>query len=352
MQLYCLGKVPWQDSQLCYHALAHLGSEALALVSPATHYVSVGYHQDACHEVDLDFCRDHDIPVFRREVGGGAVYLDGNQLFFQVVLQRDSPLVPMKKESFYRKFLQPVIEVYRRIGIQAQYKSINDVLAGSRKISGTGAGEIGDCIVFVGNLIVDFDYETMSRVLKVPDEKFRDKVQNTIEANLTTIRRELGQEEASRWTEAELNALLIEEFEKLLGSLQPRVVDDALRSKMDELGSIMTTESWLLRRGRPLNGCSMRIRSGVNLFHRIHKAPGGLIRADFEMRNGIYHEVCLSGDWFCYPREAAQALELKLAGVSTAELRSSLEEFYLEYRIETSGVTIEDWLTVLTERLG
>jgi lipoate---protein ligase len=310
----------------------------------------VGYHQDARHEVDMDYCRDRRIPVFRREVGGGAVFLDENQLFFQIVLRRDSALVPLKKETFYRKFLQPVIEVYRRIGIPAHYKSINDILAGTRKISGTGAGEIGDCVVFVGNLIVDFDYKTMSRVLKVPDEKFRDRVQNTIEDNLSTIRRELGEEESARWSESELNALLAEEFEKMLGPLQPRDMDDALRSKMDELGSMMTTESWLLRRGRPLNGRNMRIRSGVNLFHRIHKAPGGLIRADFEIRDNVYQAVGLSGDWFCYPREAGRALELKIVGVPVERLRSVLEAFYSDHRVETPGITIEDWITVLAVR--
>jgi lipoate---protein ligase len=298
----------------------------------------------------MDYCRDRRIPVFRREVGGGAVFLDGNQLFFQVVLRRDSALVPLKKETFYRKFLQPVIDVYRRIGIPAQYKSINDILSGTRKISGTGAGEIGNSVVFVGNLIVDFDYKTMSRVLKVPDEKFRDRVQHTIEDNLSTIRRELGEKESARWTESQLNALMVEEFEKVLGPLQPRGMDDALRSKMDELGSIMTTESWLLRRGRPLNGRNMRIRSGVNLFHRIHKAPGGLIRADFEIRDNVYQEVCLSGDWFCYQREAGQALELKIVGVPVDRLRSVLEEFYCEHRVETPGITVEDWHTVLAVR--
>jgi lipoate-protein ligase A len=42
----------------------------------------------------------------------------------------------------------------------------------------------------VGNLILDFDYETMSRVLRVSDEKFREKVKKTIRENLRTIRAE------------------------------------------------------------------------------------------------------------------------------------------------------------------
>ncbi|MBW2087211.1 MAG: lipoate--protein ligase family protein, partial [Deltaproteobacteria bacterium] len=159
MELYNLGKVPWQESQLIYHALARLGRESLVLVSPASPYVCVGFHQGLDQELDLEFCQANDIPVFRREVGGGTVYLDGDQLFYQLILHRDNPIAPLKKEAFYREFLEPVVNTYRRIGIQAEYKPVNDVIVSGRKISGTGVGEIGDCLVFVGNLILDFNYE-------------------------------------------------------------------------------------------------------------------------------------------------------------------------------------------------
>jgi lipoate-protein ligase A len=35
-------------------------------------------------------------------------------------------------------------------------------------------------MVFVGSIILDFDYERMTRAIKVPDEKFRDKVFKTM----------------------------------------------------------------------------------------------------------------------------------------------------------------------------
>jgi lipoate-protein ligase A len=57
MYLYPLGRVPWQESQLAYHALASLGRESLVLCSPARPYVSVGYFQDPSQELDLEHCR-------------------------------------------------------------------------------------------------------------------------------------------------------------------------------------------------------------------------------------------------------------------------------------------------------
>jgi len=347
VELYNPGKVSWEESQLIYHALAYLGRETLVLLSPATPYVCIGRHQDVDLEVDLDFCRANKIPVFRREVGGGAVYLDGEQYFFQLILRRDHPLVTPDKETFYRRFLDPVIKVYRRIGLPAEYKPVNDVIARNRKISGTGVAEIGDCLVFVGNLIYDFDYETMSRVLKIPDEKFRDKVHKTMQENLSTIRRELGDEKASLWTEDRLNGLLVEEFEKILGPLQPAEPDAELRAKAAELADKMINENWLHRKGRPGLGRQVRIRSGVEVFHRMHKAPGGLIRADFEMIDGKYGRVSLSGDWFCYPEEAVAALEERLTGRSPAELKAVLTDFYDRGRVETPSLGLEDWLKVL-----
>ena len=348
MKLYNLGKVPWQESQLIYHALGTLGREALTLVSPAEPYVCIGFHQDAEQEVDLDYCRANHIPVFRRDLGGGAVYLDGDQFFFQLILHKDNPEVPKRKEAFYQKFLQPVINAYCRTGISAEYKPINDVIAGTRKISGTGVGEIGDCIVFVGNMIMDFNYEMMSKVLNVPDEKFRDKVHKTLMENLSTIRRELGEEEAERWDEARLNGLMAEEFQKLLGPMQPCDRDKELQRTMDELGEWMLNKEWLYQKGgRQVSGRNIKIRSETKLMHMVHKAPGGLIRAYFEVREGKFRNVSLSGDFFCFPGEAIGWLESSLEGHPVGEIGAFVESFYSENEIETPGIGIDEWVGVL-----
>ncbi|MEE8415759.1 MAG: hypothetical protein V3S05_05760 [Desulfobacterales bacterium] len=349
MNLYNLGKVPWQESQLIYHALARLGRESLVLVSPASPYVCIGYHQDVTHEVDLDFCAANNIPVFRREVGGGAVYLDGGQLFFHVVFKEDNPAIPPTKKAFYQKFLQPVVNVYNRIGIPAVYKPVNDIIVNTRKISGTGVGEIGDSIVFVGNLILDFNYEMMSRILKVPDEKFRDKVQKTLHENLTTIRRELGEKDGDRWGESALNALMAEEFENVLGSLDPCEKDAALQAKMDELGTRMMSKEWLYLKGKASQSRSVRIRSGVTVRHQAHKAVGGLMRADFEVTDDKFANVSISGDFFCYPEDGVARLESILSGKPVMEIREVLTGFFAGCDIEIPGVGLEDWMKLLSE---
>jgi len=344
MKLYRLETVSWQDSQLLYHALPRLGRDGLILLSPGTPYVCLGYFQDAEQEVDLAYCRQQGIPVFRREVGGGGVYLDGEQLFFQLVIHKEDPLVPPSKEAFYRKFLQPVIEAYRALGIPAEYKPVNDVVANGRKVSGTGVAEIGDYIVFVGNLIVDFDYEMMARVLKVPDEKFRDKVFKTLQENLSTVKREMG----SAPSHEELWDLMAAKFAEVLGPLEAETaVDDEWRAKADELAPQLVSDEWLYQKRRPGAGREVKIRAGVEIKHKMHKAPGGLIRATREVQEGTITAVLISGDFFFFPEGKLKELEAALEGVAETDVEATITRFYEAHDVESPGVTPADFATVL-----
>ena len=73
--LYMEGVSPLR-SQTVYHAVGYAMNEStpntIIMVSPNGPYVSIGYHQDIQKEVDLDYCEKHNLPVYRREVGGGA----------------------------------------------------------------------------------------------------------------------------------------------------------------------------------------------------------------------------------------------------------------------------------------
>jgi lipoate-protein ligase A len=340
MNVYDLGRVPWLDSQLIYHAFPRLGMEGLILLAPAEPYVCIGYHQDAEQEVDLAFCKEQAIPVFRREVGGGAVFLDGNQLFFQLVIHQENPLAAGSKTDFYRRMLAPVVQAYRDLGVDVHYRPVNDIITEQgRKISGTGAAEINGFLILVGNLIADFDYETMVRVLRVPDAKFRDKVFKSMRENLTTLRRELG--EVPPWDE--MTAALRRNFAIALGTLTPATLPEAVPAQVAELAGTHTTDVWLRKPGKRLrDGRTVKIAEGIEVSDHIHKAPGGLIRTTVEMRNGRISGAEISGDFFFYPAERVVELERYLVGVTPAEARRAIEGFYREFDVESPGVTPHD----------
>jgi lipoate-protein ligase A len=91
----------------------------------------------------------------------------------------------------------------------------------------------------------------------------------------------------------------------------------------------------------------VKLRAGVSLAQRAHKAAGGLMRAAYQLHEGRLHEVNLSGDFFSYPAEAVAGLEAVLEGVRQDEAEAVIGGFYARNSWETPGVSVGDWLKVL-----
>ena len=98
----------------------------------------------------------------------------------------------MTVEGIFKKLLGITVYVYRKLGLPAEFKVLNDVVVNGRKISGNGAGEFGDnTVILVGNIILDLDYDSMAQVLKVSSEKFRDKIVKSMTEGVHPSKRSL-----------------------------------------------------------------------------------------------------------------------------------------------------------------
>src|SRR4030042_6660824 len=259
MKLLQLEKMPGHQSVLIFHALARMGFEGLVIVSPQKPIASIGYFQDAAKEMDLENCRKIGIPVMRREVGGGAVYLDGNQVFYHLVWRKGNPKFPTRIKDIFPFLSRPVCETYADFGIQTKFRPENDIVTNEeRKIAGEGGGDIGDSMAFVGGILMDFDYQTMSRILRVPEEKFREKIYKSMEENLTTIKRETGRiPERKKVVQS-----LIHHYENLIGKLKPITLTQEVVDKMIELEKRFTSDKFLFKK-TPRVPIGVKIREGV-----------------------------------------------------------------------------------------
>lgn len=330
---------------LIFHALARMGIEALIIVSPGDQLVSVGYFQETEKVVDLDYCRQHSISVMRREIGGGTTLLDDGQVFFQVVGRRDNPIFPKKIEDIYRWFSRPVLATYESLGVGVRFRPVNDILTlEGRKICGLGGADIGECFAFVGSIIMDFDYETMVKVIKVPDEKFRDKVFKTLEENLSTVRRETGRVPERRHVEE----LLARHFGEILGSLDEAPLTEDVLDEVAEIEKEFMSDEFLFKKGRSIKD-HIKIAGGVAVAQRSHKAPGGVITATVVIRGGVIENITLAGDFTFYPREGIAELERSLYGVSAwrDKVLERVEAFYASRNPDSPGVTPCDFAVAI-----
>ena len=300
-------------SQAVYHGLAEaMGPEddpVLSLVSPQTPYVCVGMHQEVAREVDEDFCRAHDLPILRRHVGGGAVYLDHNQLFTHFVYPRRK--APEYAVNLYPRFIEPVVRTYRDLGIEANFRPVNDIQVKGRKIGGTGAASIGEATVMVGSFMFDFDTETMARCLKVPSEKFRDKLFQSLNDYMTTMVKELG---APPGRET-VKALFLRHCADVLGvepvEDRPTEAEEAAIARAE---AALSDPDWTYSKGRKFVELGVKIADGTHLTESAHKAPGGLLRVHLLERDGRIEDLMVSGDFTCLPAEGMDRLAARLKG--------------------------------------
>jgi len=251
----------WDETQLLYHALGRLGIEALALTTSVEPYVCVGFSQGIPVEVDSEYCRAHDIGVFRREIGGGTVFIDKDQLLIQLVLKRDRDAVPAGQANFFRKFLGPVQGAYKEIGIDAEFRPINDLLVKGRKVSGTGGGEVGSCNVLATNMLLDFDFDRMSRVLRCPSEEFRSAVRRMMEENLTTVKNETS----TIPQPARLRQVVKEQFEGLLGPFEASELPYQVEAEMERIRVELFHRRWVSDKGAKKKWREVKVREGCYL---------------------------------------------------------------------------------------
>jgi len=274
-----LGMAEPYVAQCFYEAVAlaidrGLSPNTIILVQPASPYVCLGYHQILEKEVDVEFCKKQGLPIIRRSQGGGTVYLNNDQVFYQVVASEDSKVIPHRVDELFEKLLQVTVYVYRKLGLEAEFKPLNDVVVNNRKISGNGAGRIGKAIILVGNIILDLDYDLMARVLKIPDEKFRDKMAKSMREWVTSLKRELGYIPSVD----EIKKLLVEGYEKILGIklIPSSPSEDELHIFENEVKPKHMSYEWLhmpeLTHRELTIDRAVKIADGVKVIEVVHKA--------------------------------------------------------------------------------
>jgi lipoate-protein ligase A len=347
------GLVNPMRSQAIFHGIAHAMKEGtpdtIVLVGSEDPYVCVGYHQELEKEVDVDYCKTENLPVFRREVGGGAVYLDKGQVFTQWIFQQG--VLPHSLEERFALYIEPLVNTYQAFNINATLRPVNDVHVEGRKIGGTGAAQIGEADVVVGSLMFDFNFDLMARVLKVPSEKMRDKIFQSLNEYMTTMTRQLG--ETPNYEEVKREYL--RQVAETLG--RPLELDDPTTEELtitEEIEKRFASDEWIYQKGGLRQTGSVKIHADVYVTESAYKSPGGLIRTTIRTRENRIDDVSLSGDFTILPALAVGALEQALRGVQLEEnaVQAAVNDFYRKLQVQSPGVSSGDWVKAIMGTKG
>lgn len=315
LRLLNLGLVESWRTQAVYHAVAELmqadSPDTIIICRPQTPYLCLGYHQVFDATFDRVECERRKLPVFRRKLGGGATYLDANQLFYQCVFHHTR--VPVLLKELYQRLLAAPVMALRRLELNADLRELNEIEVDGKRIAGIGSGRIGEASVVVGNFLFDFDYEAMAQVWRAPSATFRKLAIDAMKERIATLR-QLG----SFSIEA-VEKILLEEFAKTLGRpLESGSLTAEEETRSRELAAQMTSAEYLnLHREKGEVAPVQELKISANVFIRATEvvSNGRTIRASFRVDN----ERIAAARFESMPPQNWQKFETALAGMPFSE---------------------------------
>ncbi|MBD3407589.1 MAG: lipoate--protein ligase family protein [Candidatus Lokiarchaeota archaeon] len=157
--------------------------------------VSIGTFQGMRDEVDLEYCNNHGIDYIRRVTGGGAVYHDyQGEITYSLIVPIEHRLAPDDILESYQMICQGLINGLAHLGIESEFKPINDITSHGKKISGNAQTRQKRCLLQHGTILRKLDVRKMFSVLKVPEEKISDKMIADVKDRVISIEEILGGE--------------------------------------------------------------------------------------------------------------------------------------------------------------
>lgn len=131
--------------------------------------VIIGKNQLIDTEVNLEYVKTHNIDIFRRLSGGGAVYSDEGCIKYSFLSKTHS------KDELFKIALHKIKSVFDSIDIPVVISGRNDILYNDKKFSGNAfyRNEFGSCLH--GTILYDTDFETLVKSIAPSNEKLISK---------------------------------------------------------------------------------------------------------------------------------------------------------------------------------
>jgi len=181
------------DEAILESVAAHAQLPTLRFYAWTPHAVSLGYFQGVNDEVDVEACALRGVDVVRRVTGGGAVY-HARELTYSLVMPENHERAAGDILASYRTICGGVIAGLARLGIDAGFAPINDVVAEGKKLSGNAQTRKHGCILQHGTILLDVDVDEMFALLKVPSEKLKGKLIQDVKARVSSVSQMLGRD--------------------------------------------------------------------------------------------------------------------------------------------------------------
>ena len=144
--------------------------------------VIFGRNQSLESEVNVDYCRQHGIEMYRRKSGGGCVYADECNIMMSYISKDENVGLT------FNRFVNMLLLVLRKMGIEATGTSHNDVMIGDKKVSGAAFYHLPGRSIVHSTMLYDTNMEHMLNAITPSMEKLQSKGIKSVRQRITLLK--------------------------------------------------------------------------------------------------------------------------------------------------------------------
>ena len=148
-------------------------------VEPSVIY---GRNQVLENEVNLEYCQTHGIQLFHRKSGGGCVYADRDNLMLSYITKEE------QVGFAFNRFINMVLLVLRKMGIEATGTRHNDIMIGDRKVCGTACRKTSYGSIVHSTMLYDTNMQHMLHAITPSQQKLAKNGVESVRQRITLLK--------------------------------------------------------------------------------------------------------------------------------------------------------------------
>ena len=160
----------------------HIDEDDLFFMWQVRPTVIFGRNQSMENEVNIDYCRANHIEMYRRKSGGGCVYADMGNIMLSYISKEENVGLT------FNRFINMILLVLRRLGVEATGTSHNDIMIGDRKVCGTAFYHLPGRSIVHSTMLYDTNMDHMLNAITPSQEKLQTKGIQSVRQRITLLK--------------------------------------------------------------------------------------------------------------------------------------------------------------------
>jgi len=310
--------------------------------------VVMGYYISPDFDVDLEFCRGHDIAVKRIPTQG---LIFGHPGYILAGLYVHRRFLPEGMAEAFRKVNEGVARrIEREWNLRARHRPLNDLeieIGGKWKKIGPHSlafdGEVA--VERVGLTITPMPMHLAEKALIPPPEKFADKEAKSISERVGSLEEGLGRPVSLVEAKGMVTRALEETFDI---SLRPGEITQAEKEFRQSFIDLYDNDPWFFAKSTRRRFANLPPGAIVSQF--VYKVSAGpIIRVNLCVHQDRVYEVLFTGNMQPSRREMPEELEDALRNIPAreAEVEEILRKEWQEKKMVIAGARVEDFIAAV-----